>query len=117
MKNLSERIHSLRKQKGITQADLAKLIGISLTQMARYETKGIQPPADVLSKLAGAFGTTVDFLINGATEEKAQACLKDAELLNQFQAIEKLPKEKQFVIKDLIDAYLFRTNIQQQLAR
>ncbi len=117
MKKLGERIQELRKLKELTQAEVAKKIGISLTQMARYEIKGVQPPAGVLSKMANVFGTTVDYLVNGATEEKAKASLKDAELLNQFRAIEKLPKEKQSIVKDLIDAYLFRTNIQQQLAR
>jgi transcriptional regulator with XRE-family HTH domain len=81
-KKLSERIQDLRKQKALTQAELAKKAGVSLTQMARYETKGIQPPADVLSKLAAIFGTTVDFLVNGATEDKAKAQLKDTFHLN-----------------------------------
>ena len=48
---------------GITQADLAKQIAISHTQMARYEIKNIYPPADVLKNLADVFETTIDFSV------------------------------------------------------
>ena len=48
---LGERIQELRKGMSLTQSELAKQINISHTQMARYEIKGIQPPADVLKKI------------------------------------------------------------------
>ncbi len=113
MKKLSERIQDLRKQKGLTQAELAKKVGISLTQMARYETKGIQPPADILMNLAAIFGTTVDFLVNGATEDKAKAQLKDTELLQQFKEVELLSDKDKNVVKTLIEAFLMRKQLQQ----
>jgi len=50
--------------------------------MARYEIKNIYPPADVLKNLTDVFGTTIDFLVMGDNESKAQASLKDAELIN-----------------------------------
>jgi transcriptional regulator with XRE-family HTH domain len=79
---------------GLTQADLAKKIGISHTQMARYEIKNIYPPADVLKDLADVFGTTIDFLVMGDTESKAKQSLNDAELINQFKKISALPAEE-----------------------
>ena len=115
MKKLSERIQDLRKQKGLTQAELAKKAGVSLTQMARYETKGIQPPANVLTKLATIFGTTVDYLVHGATEDKAKAQLKDAELLQQFKEVELLSDKDKGCIKTLIEAFLMRKQLQQMV--
>lgn len=113
MKKLSERILFLRKQKELTQATLAKKVGISLTQMARYETKNIQPPADVLGKLATIFGTTVDFLVSGATDDKAKAQLKDVELLQQFKDVEQLNDKDKAIVKTLIEAFLMRKQLQQ----
>ena len=113
MKKLSERIQYLRKQKELTQAALAKKAGVSLTQMARYETKNIQPPADVLVKLATIFGTTVDFLVSGATEDKAKAQLKDTELLQQFKEVEQLNDKDKTIIKTLLEAFLMRKQLQQ----
>jgi transcriptional regulator with XRE-family HTH domain len=60
-------------------------VWISLAQVARNETKDAQPTAEVLKKLADALDTTVDFLINGNTDEKAASTLKEVELLQQFR--------------------------------
>ena len=110
---LGDRIQELRKQKGWSQSELAAKIDISYTQMSRYEIKGVQPPANILSKLANNFGTTVDFLVNGATEDKAKATLKDTELLNQFKAIEQMTDKDRNIVKTLIDAFITKRQIQQ----
>ena len=41
MKDLGERIQTLRKEAGLTQVELAKKIKISATQMTRYEIRGV----------------------------------------------------------------------------
>jgi transcriptional regulator with XRE-family HTH domain len=112
---LGERIQKLRKECGLTQMELAKHISISHTQMVRYENKNVQPPADVLQKLSYTLKTSIDFLINGDKDQHAIDSIKDNELLRQFRALETLSTEKQSVIKELIDAFLFKSNIQQQL--
>jgi DNA-directed RNA polymerase specialized sigma subunit len=47
---------------------------------------------------AEVLNTTVDFLLNGNTDEKAQATLKDAELLQRFKEIENLPERERAII-------------------
>ena len=111
MNNLGSRIQTLRKQNSISQIELGERIGVSKSQINRYENKEVQPPADILNKIADLFGTSVDFLINGKAEEKAKATLKNAELLNQFKQVEQLPEEEQTTILKMVGAYLrdFRT--------
>jgi transcriptional regulator with XRE-family HTH domain len=116
LETMGERIQQLRKTTGLTQADLAKKIGISHTQMARYEIKNIYPPADVLKNLAELFGTTIDFLVMGDNESKAQASLKDAELINQFKKIAVLPDEEKTLVLKMITAYVRDFNTQQAYA-
>jgi transcriptional regulator with XRE-family HTH domain len=116
LETMGERIQQLRKNLGITQADLAKKIDISHTQMARYEIKNIYPPADVLKNLADVFGTTIDFLVMGDNESKAQASLKDAELINQFKKISALPEEEKTLVLKMITAYIRDFNTQQAYA-
>ncbi len=116
LETMGERIQQLRKNTGFTQADLAKKIGISHTQMARYEIKNIYPPADVLKALADLFGTSIDFLVMGDTESKAQASLKDAELINQFKKISVLPEEEKALVLKMITAYVRDFNTQQAYA-
>lgn len=106
MTTLGERIKELRKLKGLSQGQLAKEIGISYPQMSRYEIKGVQPPAEVLKKMSDVLDTSVDFIVSGNTDEKAQIYLKDAELIKQFKEIDKLPDiEKQTILK-VVGAYI-----------
>lgn len=85
MSTLGTRIQELRKQKTWSQQQLADKIKISKSQMIRYETKNVQPPANILNKLADVLGTSVDFLISGDKTEKAKASLKNSVLLQQFK--------------------------------
>ena len=74
--------------------------------MARYEIKNIYPPADVLKNLAELFGTTIDFLVMGDNETKAQASLKDPELINQYKKIAVLPEEEKILVLKMIQLTL-----------
>ena len=106
MNSLGNRIQELRKQAGLSQTDLAVKINLSKSQMIRYENKGVQPPADILNKLADVLNTTIDYLINGNSNEKAQATLKNTELLQRFKEIEGLPEREQTVLLEIIGAYI-----------
>ncbi|MCC6373083.1 MAG: helix-turn-helix transcriptional regulator [Bacteroidia bacterium] len=103
---LGKRIIELRKAKNMSQSDLAKRVNLSYAQIGRYETKGVQPPAEILKKMADALDTTVDFIINGATDEKAKASLKDAELIRYFKDMELLPDSEKNTLVKLIGAYI-----------
>lgn len=106
MDNLGTRIQELRKQNGYSQVELGQKVGVSKSQINRYENKEVQPPADILNKMADLFGTSVDYLINGQSEEKAKATLKNAELLKQFKQVEELPDDEQMTVIKFVGAYL-----------
>ena len=80
-------------------------------QIGRYEKRGAVPSSEVLNKLADALNTTTDYLMNGNTEEKAKASLKDSELLQQFKAVEELDEKDKSTIKDIIDAFIKRSRL------
>jgi len=88
---------------GITYDHLTTLIVTH--RVTRYETKGVQPPTDVLKKLADVFGTSIDFLVNGTADEKAQTAFTDAELIKQFQEVEQLPETEKKTILTVLAAY------------
>jgi len=113
MGHLGNRILSLRKSKNWSQSDLAKKIGISYAQIGRYETKGAQPSAEVLKKIAEALDTTTDFLMYGDKDEKAKASIKDTELLHQFIEVDKMNKEDKITIKNLIDAFITKGKLRK----
>ena len=110
---LGKRILALRKQKNFSQSDLAKAVGITYAQIGRYETKGTQPSAEVLKKIADALDTTTDYLMYGDKDEKAMSSLNDAELLQQFKAVDSMDNEDKQVIKKLIDAFITKSKLKQ----
>ena len=65
----------LRKQKGLTQAELAERIGVTDKAVSRWETGKGFPDVSLLSPLAEALGTSVTELLAGepmSVEERAE---------------------------------------------
>lgn len=63
--NTGERIRALRKEKGLTQEQLADLTGVSLMSIRRYEKGNKKYQADILEKIAEALDVDVNFLLTG----------------------------------------------------
>lgn len=116
MTTFGERLKQLRLTKKMSQSELAKIVGIHYTQIGRYEGKGAQPTAEVLSKLANALGVSADFLMSGSSNEQAGNSLKDKDLLQQFIQVEQLPTDKKNIVVELLDAFLLKCDIQQKYA-
>ncbi len=110
--NLGQRIQELRKKATLSQGDLASKIEVSYPQMSRYEIKNVQPPADVLKRLADVFGVSIDYLVNGTLEQKAERSLDDNELLQQFKEVEQMNDDDRSTIKKLIDAFITKKKVQ-----
>lgn len=113
MTELGNRIQEERKKLGLTQAQLAEKIGVSHTQMARYEIKGVQPPADTLKNLAELFNTSIDYLVRGDKAEQAKESLKDSEILAQFKKLDQLPEEEKKSILKVLSALIRDFNARQ----
>jgi len=65
-----------------------------MTQIGRYEAKGVKPAGDILAKIATALSVSSDFLISGISNEMTDASLSDKKLLQQFKKAEHLTKKK-----------------------
>lgn len=91
----------LRKGKNWSQSDLAAK-AVSLT----HRSAATQPPAAVLRKIADALDTTVDFLVNGNTEDKAKASLVDAEAILYFKEADTLPQEDKSALLRVIAGFI-----------
>jgi transcriptional regulator with XRE-family HTH domain len=101
--NIGERIISLRKEKSWSQNDLAKKVGTSGPIIGRYERGEMVPSVDVAKKLADAFSTTLDFLVD---DTGRQSEIKDKSLLNRIVEIEHLDQEDKKTILHVIDSLL-----------
>ncbi|MBQ7866885.1 MAG: helix-turn-helix transcriptional regulator [Clostridia bacterium] len=62
---LNEKIQQLRKQKGLTQEELAAQLYVSRTAISKWESGRGCPSIDSLKALAAFFDVTVDELLSG----------------------------------------------------
>jgi transcriptional regulator with XRE-family HTH domain len=108
----AQRLRALRKQKDLSQTDLGQRAGLHYTHIGRFERGASRPSGDTLKRLSDALDVTSDYLLEGAADDAARAKLADRELLQQFQAIERLPDEDKHVIKTLLDAFITKRHLQ-----
>lgn len=72
--NIGNQISRLRKEKGITQKELAEAIGVTAAAVSKWENAGANPDVELLAPLARYFGTTTDVLLDAAAQpDEAQA--------------------------------------------
>ena len=67
------RIKELRQERNMTQADLAKVIGVATNTISQYETGRRMPDYAVLSALADFFGVTIDAILGREEEVEREA--------------------------------------------
>jgi transcriptional regulator with XRE-family HTH domain len=84
---IGKRIAHLRKEKGLTQEELAQHMGISPQAVSKWENDQTCPDISALPKLARLFGVTVDELLEGR---------------ETLPAVRMLPPEERKDIKDMI---------------
>lgn len=68
MKIISERLRALRENMNISQAKLAKEIGITQASVNRYETDKITPTAETFLWYAERFDVSLDYIF-GRTDQ------------------------------------------------
>lgn len=60
---LGDRLRWLRSHADLSQADVAEQIGMSESQVLKWENGKAEPDAKSLRKLAGMFGVTTDYIL------------------------------------------------------
>ena len=63
MENLGETIKQLRLEKGLTQPQLAKLLGVSNGIISIWENNVNEPKASYIKRLSLVLGVSADFLL------------------------------------------------------
>lgn len=72
MNILGARLKSLRKQKDLSQDEVARLTGYSRVQISNWEINRSEPDIQALSKLAAFFAVSIDYLtgkVSSPTDE------------------------------------------------
>jgi transcriptional regulator with XRE-family HTH domain len=89
---LGQRIARLRREKGLTQAELAERLKVSQPVVSDYENNVIRLPADVVVQIAGWLNASADELLGFKTPANSSGGIKNRRLYRRMQEIEKLPR-------------------------
>ena len=115
LSTFAQRLKDLRKNKRLTQAELAEAAQVHAAQISRYERGETKPTAEVVGKLAQVLETTTDYLMNGASGEAVARAGLDKEIIARFEKVQHLPSEDKRTVLSLLDAFIARQQIEQIL--
>lgn len=95
MNNFSSVMKSLRKQRNLTQEQLAEALGISCQAVSKWETGLSYPDITLLPIIADYFGVSIDYLLGHDTgrqnEEIEQACSEAEKLFESGGYAQAIP--------------------------
>ncbi len=72
MNDFGDFLYSLRREKGMTQAQLAAMLGVTNKAVSKWETGEAMPETSQLVPIARIFGVTVDELLEGRRKDKKE---------------------------------------------
>lgn len=100
------RLARIRKERGFTQVELAKKIGLIQSLVSDYETDRLRLSAEMAVRFALALGVSTDDLLNPKTKNKNGAKKPSLKIMRRLEEIEKLPPRRQAFVLTALDSIL-----------
>ena len=96
--SLAEKLVTLRKEKGLTQMELAGELHVSRQAISRWEVGDAMPGMDNLKLLSELYEVSVDFLLNDNLTESSECRQDQKNAIVEIKSSKKTVKYKIFVI-------------------
>lgn len=88
---IGKRLKEIRKQKGMTQKDLAETIGVSVSTIKKWEQDIVDPNTSAMIAVAVAFNCSLDYLFgNDAAPDLVMVA--DGDIKKIVAIVESLPE-------------------------
>lgn len=107
--NFGSIVAELRKNKGISQTDLATQLGIHKNVLGRYERNEVFPSVDIARKIADILEVSLDFLTG---RENVVIDKNTSNRILEVSKFEEIDREHIFAV---IDAFIAKRKIQSIL--
>jgi len=105
---IGERIRAIRRERGMTQSELAKILDTHFTNVSQIERGLRGVTVQQLVKLAKALNVTPnEILLNGKQASPALS-VRRSRILRRLQRLEELPQAEQKAILKILDGLLDR---------
>ena len=106
-----ERLSKLRKERKLTQRELAERVDVHIMQIQRYDNGSTQPKLDITRKLATTLAVSADELIFGEGERDPID-----ELKRQLEALNQFDEEDRNVAKAVFESLILKHNAKRAFA-
>lgn len=83
MMNLEKKLVSLRKQKGLSQMELAEKLNVSRQAISRWEVGAAVPSTDNLKMLSELYGVSIDYLLSDKPDHDEKVVVEQKEELTE----------------------------------
>ncbi len=103
MDTFGKRMAALRKERKMTQEELAKLLCTSISVIVRYERDEMTPSIDVAKNISNHLNTTLGYLL-GETD-KADL-FKDPIMLQRLAELDKMESSEKSHILHVLDGFI-----------
>jgi transcriptional regulator with XRE-family HTH domain len=103
--SFGQRLAAVRKGKGISQEQFAKLLGATRTAVGYYERRAINPSIELIRRCADALGVSITEFVADETVAPRKRGPK-SELEQRMEVVAKLPRGRQRKILEVVDALL-----------
>lgn len=102
--NIGYRISELRKQAGMSQFQLAKVLDIATSTLGMYETGKREPSLKVMNRIANYFNVTTDYLLgrlDKKDDDAKTADIEDDDVIFTYEG-RQIPKEDLELIRRIM---------------
>jgi transcriptional regulator with XRE-family HTH domain len=104
---VGQRIRSLRQAHALSQAKLAKLLGVEQPHVSNIERGARSATLQQVTRLSKKLGVSTDTILGAGTVPQVQT-LRGGKLYRYLQRIEELPAADQKAVLQILDSLLRR---------
>ena len=102
---IGQRLARLRKERGLTQVELANKLGIIQSLVSDYETDRLRLAAETAVRFALALDISTDDLLRPQTKKSPRKG-PSLKIVRRMEEIEKLPPRQQSLVLSALDSIL-----------
>lgn len=115
MQRFSARLISLRKERRLTQEEMAAAIHKKRSTLSGYETEGKEPDLETICFLAQFFGVSTDYLLGYSDERNHVETVFFNDHVNFEQHFKTMPSELRPTITKCFDSFYLLLNRDMQM--
>lgn len=105
VQSIGARLARLRKEKGITQMEMAERLGAAQPVVSNYERGELRLHGELIVQLSRILEVSTDELLGVETRPRSSVP-RDRRLLRRLEAFDTLPKRDRDALTRTIDAFL-----------